>query len=586
MSEDTMFKEAVQAIRDGQGERARDIFTRLLKINHDEPKYWLYMSAAVSTPKERIYCLQMVLRLDPENVAAKRGLIMMDALSPDEMQGKVISVQKRDWEVQLEGLTPPTKSGTLPNPIPKFALAAVLTIAVLLLVFSGITGMPFKIFNSPSPTQRILRTRTSTASFTAKIQSGSGTPVGLLTPTPLDILLGVKYTPTPLYINTPHPKSEAYRSGIRALATGKWDDAIKYMEQVVKENEDAVDALYYIGEAYRYKAFYPQAIDAYQQALKINDKFAPAFLGRARVRIAQNYYPEADRDLKQAILLDPEMGEAYLEKANYYLLISKPENALSELERAESKLPESPLVYLYRAQAYLAMGNIVEALANAQKSNQLDQTIVPTYMLLAKAYQASDRIGEAVEALQIYTMFNADDKEALILLGMAYLANKENAAAVDVFSKAIKLDRTKYEPFLYRGLIYLERGENTLALDDLSMAVKLNSRSFQAKIGLGRVYLATEKYGNAYMEIAGSRGLAKTDPDLATYYFYEALSLDGLGKSDLAIKDWKNLLALPADVVPADWASQARKRLMLPMATSTKTPTKTATPGSTVTLIP
>jgi tetratricopeptide (TPR) repeat protein len=100
----------------------------------------------------------------------------------------------------------------------------------------------------------------------------------MITPTPLDILLGIKYTPTPLYINTPHPKSESYRSGIRALTTGKWDDAIEYMEQVLRENKDAVDALYYIGEAYRYKAFYPQAIDAYQQALKINDKFAPAFL--------------------------------------------------------------------------------------------------------------------------------------------------------------------------------------------------------------------------------------------------------------------------------------------------------------------
>jgi hypothetical protein len=72
----------------------------------------------------------MVLRLDPDNVAAKRGLIMMDALSPDEMQGKVIGVQKREWEVQLEGLAPPTTNGTLSNPIPKFALATVLTIAV------------------------------------------------------------------------------------------------------------------------------------------------------------------------------------------------------------------------------------------------------------------------------------------------------------------------------------------------------------------------------------------------------------------------------------------------------------------------
>ena len=73
MAEDTMFQEAVDALREGDKAKAQDLLTKLLKTDQDNPQYWIWLSAAVEANKERIYCLQTALQLDPENATAKRG---------------------------------------------------------------------------------------------------------------------------------------------------------------------------------------------------------------------------------------------------------------------------------------------------------------------------------------------------------------------------------------------------------------------------------------------------------------------------------------------------------------------------------
>lgn len=76
---DTMFQDAVDALRDGDRARAKDLLTRLLQADQNNATYWVWMSGAVETAKERIYCLETALKLDPESSIAKRGLILLGA---------------------------------------------------------------------------------------------------------------------------------------------------------------------------------------------------------------------------------------------------------------------------------------------------------------------------------------------------------------------------------------------------------------------------------------------------------------------------------------------------------------------------
>src|SRR5260370_21709228 len=81
---DEMFDQAVQALKDGQRRRDKDLLTRLIKVDQSKPDYWLWMSAAVDSEKEQVFCLQNVVKLDPNSVPARRGLVILGALRPEE----------------------------------------------------------------------------------------------------------------------------------------------------------------------------------------------------------------------------------------------------------------------------------------------------------------------------------------------------------------------------------------------------------------------------------------------------------------------------------------------------------------------
>jgi predicted Zn-dependent protease len=94
---DTIFQDAIDALRRGDKPRAKELLTLLLKSNQNNPIYWIWLSAAVDSQKERIYCLQTALKLDPENGTAKRGLILLGALTPDDTIQPFPMNRPRTW---------------------------------------------------------------------------------------------------------------------------------------------------------------------------------------------------------------------------------------------------------------------------------------------------------------------------------------------------------------------------------------------------------------------------------------------------------------------------------------------------------
>src|SRR5512140_1772487 len=98
---DTMFEDALDALRQGDRPKAKDILTRLLKTDQNNSIYWTWMSAAVETTKERIYCLETALKLDPENAIAKRGLVLLGGLTPGENIQPFPLNRPRAWEDDL-----------------------------------------------------------------------------------------------------------------------------------------------------------------------------------------------------------------------------------------------------------------------------------------------------------------------------------------------------------------------------------------------------------------------------------------------------------------------------------------------------
>ena len=101
MADDVAFQEAIEALREGNKAQARELFTALIKTDQKNATYWIWLSGAMETTKERIYCLQTAFKLDPENATAKRGLILLGALPADESIQPFPLHHPRAWEQRL-----------------------------------------------------------------------------------------------------------------------------------------------------------------------------------------------------------------------------------------------------------------------------------------------------------------------------------------------------------------------------------------------------------------------------------------------------------------------------------------------------
>src|SRR5258706_15574652 len=101
MADDAIFQEAVEALRAGNKTKARELFTDLIKTDQSNVTYWIWLSSAMETTKERVYCLQTAFKLDPENATAKRGLILLGALSADDTIQPFPLNRPRAWEERL-----------------------------------------------------------------------------------------------------------------------------------------------------------------------------------------------------------------------------------------------------------------------------------------------------------------------------------------------------------------------------------------------------------------------------------------------------------------------------------------------------
>ncbi|NMB67292.1 MAG: tetratricopeptide repeat protein [Chloroflexi bacterium] len=591
--EEKMAHEAFSALQQRDRNRARDLLARLIKLNPSRVDYWVWMSTVVDSPKERVFCLKEALRLDPQNVMARRGLIVLGELPVDDSLVVPYSAQKRNWQPSLlkEAEEQKQLAAKAWRSIALYAAGAVLVVMLIAGAAFGAGRLLRPKAQQSGPSGVFIVNATATALPTQTALPGRG-----ITPTPTPPWGNLQLSPTPLYAQTPHPRTEAYRSAVRAYERGDWAGAISYFDQVVAVEPDAPDLYYFIGEAQRQAGNPEEALEAYNTAIEKSASFAPAYLGRARLRLAEAPRAYADSiraDLEKAAALDPLLGEVFLETARLDLLqTGRLEEAGAALDEAALLLPDSPEVDLLRGEVLLAQGLPAEAADALRAGIERNPASLPAYKLLGRALQLDGQYEESLEPLQIYIQYANPDAEALAWLGAAYAGQGEYTLALETLDRAVALDDESFEALYQRGLVHLELEEYEQARRDLSNAYVINMDSFAANLALARADLKVNATREAFALFEASENLSRSDADLAQVYYYRGIAQHEYGSMTAALRDFRALLEMPADLVPADWLEEIRGRMDLiisptpspsPQASATRRASATPTPRASAT---
>jgi tetratricopeptide (TPR) repeat protein len=580
--EEMMLHQAVDFIEQEKFAEARELLTRLLKSDQENAVYWVWLSAAMETQKERLYCLQTALRLDPNNAAARRGLTLLGALPPDESLTPFPMNHPRPWEskVKLADETPKPKGwkALAANPL---ARVAALVLLGVLLVGGVIAGFSLSGAFNPQPTRRPI------ASFTPLPSATVNMTAQVLQRGPLAGLIDATHTPTPVYAATPYSgmSRDTYRGAVQAYERGDWEMVIQMMVQVATQNPGAADTLYFIGEAHRFSGRYQDALDAYQEAIKLNPNYAPPFLGRARANLAINPRRAVLADMDTAIKLDPNYGEAYLERGLYQFSQNNLDAALKDLRQAANLMPGSPPAYIALARVEMALENYDEALQAALRANELDVTNLESYLVLGMAYRAVGNDEKALETLEIYTEYSKDNSEAFAFLGATYFNRGEYDKALNAIDQALSIDTTSSQGYYWRAEIYMAQEEPAKALQDFRQALRYNQNFYAAGLGVVRALFAQEDYNNGYAELLKLERLLKTDSQRAEFLYHRAIALGKIGFPRESQRDWEDLLKLPEDALTEEMRAMANEQIELykkatPLP-ATRVPTRTLAPTAT-----
>jgi hypothetical protein len=644
---DEMFDEAMQAIRDGQRQRAKDLLTRLIKVDQTKPDYWLWMSATVDSEKEQVFCLQNVLKLDPNSVPARRGLVVLGALRPEEAGLPPANVLE-DTRVVVPAIAPGAGiAGLLGNRRGRemVLIGGVGVVAVAAVVFACLTLAAPGLFrrqrfvvvtSTPGPTQPAVGTATQPA---AALAAGAcQLPANPNPATPLAAYLCLTQTATPLPIATEASLSENYNSLKKYYHDADWTNIISHADNVLADANvpQSARVFFYLAEAYRHTGDLPTALKYYSGAAQKDATFAPAFWGRAVVEVAQNKTQAALADFDHAILADSSFVASYLDRAAYYSLTGNAVSALNDLQQAHLAAPGNALILASLAGALVDNGQASQAAEQAKAALAADPGLALAYFARGRAeYAQSNYPAADVDLSRSYRYVLVEDSplpaqhQAAVLkaTALAKAADKDSATALALLSQAIGLDGGDSGLFLARGDLFAQASRWQEAAGDYSAAVSLLSKSapkdpslveaylglgqaqlalgqapdaagsfqaavrlapdsFAANLGLGRANLAAKNTDGAIAALTAALGVASAPSDKAQALFWRAQTYQAANQAEAAVADLVAYRSLAGANDPHGPTAAAQLTAIGPLPSATPTVTATATRGPTGTPTP
>ncbi len=556
---DTMLTEAIAATRSGDRVRARDLLTRLLRADSGNAEYWIWMSAVVDSKRERIYCLESALKLDPTNRSALRGLVILGARKPEKAE------LARAPKIPRHRATP-VASGTSIGSGLSLNMRLIGIAGATVLTLGTLTGL-FLTLRRPRPAVVAPTLPPATATQTATPVEPTATatlpPVESLilrTPiptelalTPLAFFVPASPTPTPIVGVTPHSNYEAYRTGIAAIEQGDYEALLSAMDQVIELDQSLPDVHYFRAEALRSLGRPGEAIQSYDRAILLNSEFAPPYLGRGHSLLAITLRENGEikvsdlpQDFDRALERDPLFLQAYIAKAEFYADHRLWKSMEETLQAAIGAGVDAPVVYIRLSEAQHNRTNFETALESAIEGSSRDPSNLEGYYALGRAYVELEDFEPALWPLSTYVAYRGEDHRGWGYLGRARYGIADYLGALDAVERSLIINDRYAPAYLIRGLIHLELADYQSGYSDLLQARRYGPETYALNLGIGRALYLLGNYVEALRTLDRVIEDAPTENKKAEGYAIRALVYEATNPPLLedAIRHWRWILGI------------------------------------------
>lgn len=275
---------------------------------------------------------------------------------------------------------------------------------------------------------------------------------------------------------------------------------------------------------------YHKAIEAFEQAIKIDPEYSLAYTGLADSHVQFDYYglippwetiQKAKAAALKAIQLDDDLAEAHNSLGAIKLVYDRePVDAELEFQKAIRLNPNYAPAHNGYAHCLMEMAQVEKSLAECRLALELEPLDLENNLYLAWHYLSARQYDEAIEQLYRVLEIGPNFSLAHFLLGIAYEQKREFSKAIAEFYRTGELAVT---PVLsgFLGYTHAMAGRKDEAVKLLADLLKESKRNYVPPYslaliytGLGQTAEALEWLEKARIEQKRWRGWLKLTPEL------------------------------------------------------------------------
>jgi len=313
----------------------------------------------------------------------------------------------------------------------------------------------------------------------------------------------------------------------------------------------------YVSDAQELEAAgkYPQAIEAYKQAMIVDPQNPTNFIALAKLEIYSTNYQEALDYAANVLLINPKNSVALALQGWIYSYMGDYIKAEGALKDAIELDPNNAAAYAYITEVYLDMVNagqgtldtMDQAIAASKSAQQLSPDSLDTHRARGLVLENTSNYVEAVAEFEAAIAINPNIADLHLALGRNYKAIQEYDSAINEFSRAISLNPKDSEPYTLISNTYFTNGDHVKALQYAEDALKIDPANPYLYGNIGLIYWKTTDYQSAVdmLRIATQGGIADNGEEVkglpldygrpGYYYYTFGLALSKLGQCGEAL---------------------------------------------------
>jgi tetratricopeptide (TPR) repeat protein len=288
--------------------------------------------------------------------------------------------------------------------------------------------------------------------------------------------------------------------GVALARRGQLDEAIAAFQQALRQQPEAPDTLSNLGRAYLQKGQPEAAAACYRQVIRRRPDALDAYLALGVALRALGKLEEAESYCRQAIALAPDNSEAHHSLA--LTLAQQGKNATAEISYREALRlrPDFPEAHNNLGIALEEQGKLDEAIAHFRESLRLRPEAPETHSNLGVALAAQGKLDEAAACHQQALRLKPDYAEAYNNLGNVLRAQGDVAAAIACHRRALRLRPGYAEAYNNLGIDLVQEGRLEDALTCYERALRLKPDYPEAHLNRALAWLALGQFDKGWLE--------------------------------------------------------------------------------------